>query len=146
LALVATLLAKYIFFLRLVASGTFVWVILIAGISRALMVDLLVGLPYARPESGMGQPFVAGASFKRLLGAYLFLLLAVVYFGPIGLVLWLIGWIMTLLLKARFKKTFGGITGDLLGASNELLETLLLLLCALPGPSLQNVLGWSWLR
>ncbi|RPI76678.1 MAG: adenosylcobinamide-GDP ribazoletransferase [Desulfobacteraceae bacterium] len=29
LALVATLLAKYIFFLRLVASGTFVWVILL---------------------------------------------------------------------------------------------------------------------
>ena len=145
LALVAVLLAKFIFFLRLINSGTFVWVVLISGVSRALLVTLLVGLPYARPEPGMGQPFVAGVSFKRLLYANLFLLPAIFYFGVIGLALWLVGWAAIMLLKTRFKKTFGGITGDLLGASNELLETLLLLLCALPGPGLQNYLGWNWL-
>jgi adenosylcobinamide-GDP ribazoletransferase len=145
LALGVVLLAKYIFFCRLVGSGTFIWIIFISGLSRALLVNLLVGLPYARPESGMGRPFTEGASVKRLLCAHLFLLFAIVYFGPIGLALWSIGCAATMLLKARFKKTFGGITGDLLGAGNELLETLLLMLCALPGPGLQNHLGWKFL-
>jgi adenosylcobinamide-GDP ribazoletransferase len=142
LALIVVLLAKFIFFARLLQSGTFIWIIFVSGLSRALLVALLFGLPYARSEPGMGQPFALGASYKRLLYAHLFLLLSCIYFGPIGLGLWGIGWTAALFLRSRFKKTFGGITGDLLGASNELLETLLLMLCALPGPVLQNYLGW----
>jgi adenosylcobinamide-GDP ribazoletransferase len=144
MALGVVLLAKYILFCRLTGSGTFIWIIFISGLSRALLVNLLLGLPYARPESGMGRPFTEGASAKHLLCAHLFILFAIVYFGPIGLALWLVGWATMMLLKTRFEKTFGGITGDLLGASNELLEAWLLLLCALPGPVLENYMGWKW--
>ena len=51
-------------------------------------------------------------------------------FGPAGVFLLALGWGITGLLKIWFKKNFGGVTGDLLGTTNELVETALLLICA----------------
>jgi cobalamin synthase len=38
----------------------------------------------------------------------------------------------------------GGVTGDLLGAGNEIIETGLLLLAAAPGSALMDYTGWGW--
>jgi cobalamin synthase len=39
----------------------------------------------------------------------------------------------------------GGITGDLLGAGNEIIEVTLLLLAAILGNQLPGCIGWGWL-
>jgi cobalamin synthase len=39
----------------------------------------------------------------------------------------------------------GGITGDLLGAGNEIVEVTLLLIAAILGPQLPAYTGWGWL-
>jgi cobalamin synthase len=38
----------------------------------------------------------------------------------------------------------GGITGDLLGAGNEIIEVTLLLLAAILGSQLDTHIGWGW--
>jgi cobalamin synthase len=38
----------------------------------------------------------------------------------------------------------GGITGDLLGACNEIIEVVLLVLVAAPGGVVMNYTGWGW--
>jgi cobalamin synthase len=38
----------------------------------------------------------------------------------------------------------GGITGDLLGAANEIIEVTLLLVLAAPGAVIMRYTGWGW--
>ena len=144
LALIVTLLAKWIAFERIVASGSILWIILLLILSRDMMVELIATLPYARKGDGMGRDFVAGASQGRRFVSHGLGLIFSLPFGPIGPALFLLSLLLTQAYRRTCQKAFGGITGDLLGAWNEMLEVILLLLCALPGKDILSYTGWGW--
>jgi adenosylcobinamide-GDP ribazoletransferase len=146
IALVLLLLAKWIAMTRLVSSGTAVWVILVLVVSRTMQVDLAVRLPYARPERGTGHPFVTGAAPWHLaVAATAAVGIALGGYGPLGLGVLGVGVGITRLFGAWCRSRLGGITGDLLGAGNELVELCLLFLLAAPGPRLFPYSGWTWI-
>jgi len=144
IALVLMLTAKWIAFNRLCCSGTVIWILPAFVLSRAMMVELATALPYARKEGGTGQIFVTGASSTYRNISRLFCLIFCGLFGPAGLALFMVALIIAWVYGVRAKQRFGGITGDLLGASNEITGGILLMTCALPGKSILDYTGWAW--
>ncbi len=145
IALILILLAKWIVFERLCVFGTVIWILPVFVLSRAVMVELAVALPYARKEGGTGEPFVMEASRTHRRNSRLFCLVFCFLYGPGGLILLLMALIFAWVYGVKAKQRFGGITGDLLGAANELTEIILLLMCALPGSVLNGYTAWNWL-
>ncbi len=92
-------------------------------LGRYSSLPLIFTLDYARGEATSSKPFAEKASAKRLLVASLYtlclsaLLLEWSAFVAIGAVL-----VVTLFSGIYFKKRIGGITGDALGAANQLSE------------------------
>ncbi|MFP3869428.1 MAG: adenosylcobinamide-GDP ribazoletransferase [Syntrophobacteria bacterium] len=145
-ALIVVLLCKWLAFSRLVIAGSTFWVVLVLMVSRAMLVDLTVRLPYARSEAGTAGALVHGASARHRLAARAFTaVVAVVVYGPLGLGALVAAHSLTWLFGNWCLRTLGGITGDLLGAGNELVETTLLLLTAAPGSAIMVYTGWGWL-
>jgi adenosylcobinamide-GDP ribazoletransferase len=145
-ALILVLLCKWVAFTRLIAAGSEAWLVLILTISRAMQVDLAVRLPYARAEGGTAGPFVRGAAGRHLFASVsITLLLAVGAYGPAGLGAFLIAISLSWLFGGWCRSRVGGVTGDLLGAANELEETLLLLLVAASSPRIMAFTGWGWI-
>lgn len=143
-AVVFTLLGKWLAFLRLITAGSVTWVILIFMISRTMQVALAVKLPYARNEGGTAASFVQNATGAQRAAAFLVTLLATIAYGPLGLLALAVAEAITLIYGSWCRTQVGGITGDLLGAGNEIVETALLLLAALPGKHLTDYTGWEW--
>lgn len=145
-ALVLVLLTKWIALTRLASSGTSIWVILVLAVSRTMQVDLAVRLPYARAEGGTAHAYVAGAArWHRIVATAIALGIAIGGYGPLGLGVIAVGIGITRMFGAWCRSRLGGITGDLLGAGNELVELCLLFLLAAPGTRLLAYCGWTWI-
>jgi adenosylcobinamide-GDP ribazoletransferase len=130
LALFLALMAKWVALEQLIISGTIGWILIVLTVSRGMMVVLISTLPYARAGEGLAAPFVLAGGLKERLIAMALTLCLCLCFGPTGTILFCLGWIVTKLLGTSYQKGFGGITGDLLGATNEIVEVILLTLCA----------------
>ena len=127
---IAVLLLKYgalVSLLTLPQPGKEWALCLFPTLSRWTMVVLLGAFPYVRTQ-GLGSPFhgtgikiattIAGISALAasvLLGGFAGLGL---FFG-VTVVAWLMGWAIA--------KTLGGLTGDAYGATNEIIETVVLI-------------------
>ena len=144
LALILALMARWVAFERILGADSLIWLLPIFALSRGMMVYLITTLPYARVEEGMAKPFVKGASPRHRLSSHLICLVICLPFGPLGLAFFVFAGFVTWLFKVRCLKRFGGITGDLLGTANEMVELCLLLIIALPGKSILNYTGWIW--
>ncbi len=109
------------------------WFLVLPGIvSRTMMAELAATLPSARAGEGTAGPFVLGATARRRLGALAAGLLLSLAWQAAGILCFLAGWAGTRLFARHCRKVFGGVTGDLLGTLNEILEAgLLMLLCGL---------------
>jgi adenosylcobinamide-GDP ribazoletransferase len=145
LALVISLTAKWLAFERLIAAGSLIWAIIALVISRDMMVELITTLPYARSGDGMGKIFVEGATSGHRLVSHGLCLILCLPFGLLGFAFWGLAMIITWIFRRRCRKEFGGITGDLLGTANEMVEVVLLFLCALPGMHIRTITGWAWI-
>ena len=100
-----------------------------ATLSRYAMVQLACFSPYARATGGTGEPFVRGIRLKHYIAALLLALGSVLLFGGLrGVCIGVLVGLVTLGLQVYFYRRLGGITGDVLGATNELHEALVLLL------------------
>ena len=98
-------------------------------LSRWSMVQLIYRAPYARPEGGLGKVFKENVKRREMiLATATSLILAVLLLRLWGALLWLIIGVFTLGIQALFKRKIGGVTGDVLGAANEVNEVLALLL------------------
>jgi len=133
IALVLVLLAKWSSIAALVGNGAVHWIIVAMTASRAVQVDLATGYDYARPEGGTGARFIGEATRGHWIPAAWATVALVVIFGGFS---WrpIITLFLALALGRGFgqlcRKKAGGMTGDLLGAANEIIETAILLLAA----------------
>ena len=145
IAVVFDFLAKFVVLERLLVSGGLPVIVPVSIISRAAMVSLMRNLPYARAGEGMARPFMDDLSRGQETAAKTITLCLCLFFGPLGVGLLAAGWIIVRILAPSFRRGFGGITGDLLGATNEMMEILLLWFCACSGDLVLPYLGWEWL-
>jgi adenosylcobinamide-GDP ribazoletransferase len=143
-AVIIALLCKWLAFSRLVSVGSTAWVILLCMIARTMQVHLAVRLDYARAEGGTASTFVQGASGYHCGAAYIVTLVVALFFGPFGMAALAVAAIITWVYGVWCRKNIGGITGDLLGAGNEIIEVTLLLVAAILGKLLMVYTGWNW--
>ncbi|MDO9350530.1 MAG: adenosylcobinamide-GDP ribazoletransferase, partial [Deltaproteobacteria bacterium] len=103
--------------------------ILMTVMGRNAMVLVCYLSPYARSDGGLGKPFAKNLGIREVI------LSSILAFG---IVLWLTGMkgilvflgvaLSSLGYRFFFIKKLGGVTGDVLGAANELAELLCLIL------------------
>lgn len=125
-AVVSLILAKWVFLVPLIAAGETSWIIAAFVISRTMPVVLLAAEPYARCEGGTAAPFARGAGQKHLAVAMLLATVLLVLFCGLQWI-WpaviLAGWGFARLFGAWCRMRVGGVTGDLLGACTEIVES-----------------------
>ncbi|MDI6774699.1 MAG: adenosylcobinamide-GDP ribazoletransferase [Verrucomicrobiota bacterium] len=135
IALVCILLAKWVCLARIVSAGWEAWIVTAWVTSRAMQAVLASTLPYARAGQGTAAPFVRGA--RPTHGLLALLLGMALLFGwhwlwPRESMSWLwlpavaVGWLVTRAFGLWCRHRIGGITGDLIGACSELVETAVL--------------------
>ncbi len=91
-------------------------------LARWSSLPLMLALPYARPE-GSGKSFVGGATRARVLGGTLLAAgLVVAALGRRAVPVVLAASIITAMAGWYFRRRLAGITGDCLGATNQLVE------------------------
>jgi len=140
IALILVLLAKYVALARLAACDQCLWIVCAYVVSRTVMADLIVRLPYARAEDGTAGPFVREARPWMLwVCALMAAAFLVGLYGPVGLLPLLAGGLFARLFGWWCRRAVNGITGDLLGAAGELTETGLLLAAAAAAPWLNRL-------
>ncbi|MGQ9806554.1 MAG: adenosylcobinamide-GDP ribazoletransferase [Chlorobiales bacterium] len=92
-------------------------------LGRYSSLPLIYSLNYARTESTSSKPFAEKISLKRFLAASLYTVVLCVWLLEKNAVIALgAGFLITLGARNFFMKRIGGITGDALGAANQLLE------------------------
>lgn len=126
IALILTLLLKISLLHALLSVGLGPTLFLAMVISRTAQVFQCVTLPYARP-TGTAAASVQNARPVHLTVALLICALLLLPFGIRSLNLIFLGLATAFLWGLYCRKRVGGITGDLLGATNELVEITVLI-------------------
>ena len=108
-------------------------IVCMPALGRWAMVTLAWLSPYARTEGGLAAPFLVHLSLLHVLGSTFVLASALVLMlGVSGAVAILVGGsAVVVAVQVGCRTLFGGITGDTLGATNELVEILFLLVVPL---------------
>jgi adenosylcobinamide-GDP ribazoletransferase len=145
-SLVLVLLLKFAFLLTLFSDrGTLRALILFPVISRWGQVLLATTAPYARPGGGLGQAITEGITPRLVIGATVStLVLCLLVWGLAGLAVLALAGLVVWGLSRYFVRRLGGVTGDVYGAVNETLETLVLGVAVLWGawPGYVSLPGW----
>ncbi|MGE5252808.1 MAG: adenosylcobinamide-GDP ribazoletransferase [Planctomycetaceae bacterium] len=98
-------------------------------LSRWSMVQLTYRTPYARPEGGLGKAFKDNVGKREMwIAMASSLVIAVFLLRFWGAILWLAVGVSALGIQLFFQKKIGGVTGDILGAADEVHEILVLIL------------------
>jgi adenosylcobinamide-GDP ribazoletransferase len=98
------------------------------ALGRWAMVVTAFSMPYARPEGGLAHPFLQQLSAREVLAATIVALGALFwFFGARGLVVSAVIAMIARSIAALSRRLLGGITGDVLGAANEIAEIVFLI-------------------
>jgi adenosylcobinamide-GDP ribazoletransferase len=110
-----------------------VYLILIPAYARGAFTIAIYSLDYVRPEGGTGKEFFADNKSITSLGWLLALLVFSLWLGFRGMILNGVFIAIVALVTLYYKKRFGGITGDMLGALGEVTEAGLFLVAGMGG-------------
>jgi adenosylcobinamide-GDP ribazoletransferase len=100
-----------------------------AVMGRNAMVLVCYRSPYARSGEGLAKPFLENLSTREvLISSALTFGIAFLLIGVKGIAIFLGVGLFSLGYRLFFLRKLGGVTGDILGAANELVELLCLLL------------------
>ena len=129
ISLILLIGAKYIALDQILNPSLPYSLILMAVLGRNAMVLVCYRSPYARSDGGLAKPFTENLGAREMVlslvsafGISLFLI------GVKGIVVFLGIGLFSLGYRFFFIKKLGGVTGDILGAANELAEVLCLIL------------------
>jgi len=126
LALVFAVLFKAASINLIIQHGPIEALLLVPVLSRTAMVFAAHKAPYARTEGGLGKPFLQHMTSRLLLTATLIACAALALFSPrLAIPFAIVAALSALILKRAIMRALGGITGDALGAVNELTELAL---------------------
>lgn len=128
LSLICVLLLKFAFLLAAAQKGVGPWPVFLFPVAGRWGMVLLAYLsPYARREGGLGQAMTQGVSSRSVAGAtFAALALALAAAGAPGLLLLAGAGFLVWLASLYFNRKLGGVTGDVLGAANEIVEVAVL--------------------
>jgi Cobalamin-5-phosphate synthase len=125
-----SLLLRYAGLLALPQALRLPVLVCMPALGRWAMVTVAWSSPSARSEGGLAAAFLTHLSLHHVLLSSLVLAVALAAglgilaaFATMG-----VGLILIVLVRNGCREWFGGITGDMLGATNELIEILFLLL------------------
>jgi len=126
--LVLVLLLKYAALLHIPVDMKQQALFLFPMMARFSQVQMTVGSSSARSD-GLGTSFIAGAGWPQMLVATATTLAGALFLmGIRGLWLFVGSYVLTWILKAWFHRKIGGVTGDVIGFTSELNETLCLVM------------------
>lgn len=112
------------------------WPVLLAAhaLARWSSLPLAHWLPDARGAKGLGAGLASLIDGRGLTAATLLMAVCVAALVGVHRGAWLLGGALIVLLLTGpfYRRRFGGVTGDCLGATNQLVETLTLLLATQP--------------
>ena len=129
---VLVLLLKYASLNVLPSDALLPALVLMTTLSRASIVQLACFSPYARASGGVGEPFVRGIRREHfLITVGLTVGIALLFGGFRGVLLWMLVSLVTLGYQTYCRERLSGITGDILGATNEANEALVLVLATM---------------
>lgn len=125
-----SLLLRYAGLLALPQALRLPVLICMPALGRWAMVTVAWSSPYARSEGGLAAAFLTHLTLHHVLLSSV--VLAAALTAGLGLLATLatmgMGLILVALVRNGCREWFGGVTGDMLGATNELIEILFLLL------------------
>ncbi|MGB9629705.1 MAG: adenosylcobinamide-GDP ribazoletransferase, partial [Thermodesulfobacteriota bacterium] len=117
--------AKYLTLHQMTNSSLYASIILMTVLGRHAMVLVCYRSPYARFGEGLGKPFSENLHFREtIVSFFTSLAISLLIVGMNGLLIFVGITLFNLGYRSFFIKRLGGVTGDVLGAANELTELL----------------------
>jgi adenosylcobinamide-GDP ribazoletransferase len=123
LALILSLLLKFAALLAINPQAIPAALVIAHAVGRWSTLPMLSLSTYVSGDAGSGRPFVNAVSYPRLGAASLFVLALLLWLAP-GHSMAILLTTLAILLASRWylERKIGGITGDTLGAINQLVE------------------------
>jgi len=129
ISLILLIGAKYLALDQIPSPSIPYTLILMAVMGRNAMVLVCYRSPYARSEGGLAKPFTENLGVREVTFSSLSAFgIALLTMGIKGILVFLGICLFSLVYRFFFIKKLGGVTGDILGAANELAELLCLIL------------------
>jgi adenosylcobinamide-GDP ribazoletransferase len=127
--IVLALVLKYGLMLGILGAGEVRFLLIFPVVSRGAMVLLAYLSPYARLEGGLGEAMTTLATWQTLVlaGGSTVLIVGLAGYWR-GLVALAVAAAFTWGLASYFRRRLGGVTGDVFGAVNEVMEIVALIL------------------
>jgi len=127
--IILLILGRFIAIKEMPFDAAIVAIVLAPIIARTCVTFLMYKRKYAREKEGLGDLFIGVLEKKTFLIALVIgCILTLVIAKERGIILLIVGFVVSILFRNYVEKKIDGVTGDVLGASIELNELIVLLL------------------